>query len=1086
MNKPTTFRLLPTLVLALGAALAQAQQTVTLKPDLPRIVVQANYTNANLYYVPIPVIFAGGSTPVGLSVEGAPSGATAVLSAASLAANGTVTLRVGVTNVAPGVYPLSVIATNIDLTNTATITLVAAHGWIGPTLASSSWGTAANWTSGSSPGMGNNVKVEDDGYGTNIVETSTTIDSLTYSRFTSGRTVGTLIAPNQTLSVLGPFSVNVETTNSNNKTLTVNFNGPRATLLVSNENSVFTVNSVNSGNAGTTLSMTNLDTFRAVVSRFSLGDVTAVQNGAAAQQIVAVRLARTNYVRAGFVGDHTLTEDTNSITIFNNSDRFNNGSAMTVDLGITNVFEADSLGISRTSAGASGNIVRFLAAFVAAGPKPSAVFRAANGGRMPLLTIGVPSDGTNNVQSNSRGTLDLRNGTVWMDVEKLILGANRSNFVYTGASTPNTFGQGAIVFNAGRVNVTTALLGYQRWANDAYARGSISIGGSGVLSVSSNAVLGHTTGFNPATGFPDYIAYGGGTLEATNGGTLQINSATVGEYTTNIIRLNLGTLVLSNQIGTIDYPLSILDINNATNVLHIDGLRTSIYVNMLLPGGLQNVINIASITGVSAPATIPIISYQSLATTPNISLGTLPGGYTGYINHNSGNKTIELVLTTTTSKTLIWSGAVNGNWDTSTPNWINAATLLADTFAQGDFVNFNDSSSGATNVIVTAPMTIGQGGGAGMTISNTALTYSFSGAGKIAGAGLTVKQGAGIATLSCTTESPLLVSAGTLNGNGIMAAATVSAGTTFNLAGSLNGPFVSVGTTTVAGTLAGSVTLQGGTFANSGTVTATFSVTAGSITNLAVGNLNVLNAWTVPTGSRLINHGTITQSGTLSLGGYFGGNGSILNDPFVIADNARVSVNSGSTFSPGASIGQMSVLTRLDLNAGSTNIFEINLATGTNDVVVANTYNFNATAYLYLTNIGPTAFAGGESFQLFRPAFGNNVPNNASVSPIVPSIPALGMVWLTNTAPNFVRTNGYVGVRVMVSTVPTNLVCVVSSTLLTLSWPSSHIGWKLQAQTNAAGISNNWTTITASTNTNTMIITINPSNAPTFHRLVYP
>ncbi len=75
-----------------------------------------------------------------------------------------------------------------------------------------------------------------------------------------------------------------------------------------------------------------------------------------------------------------------------------------------------------------------------------------------------------------------------------------------------------------------------------------------------------------------------------------------------------------------------------------------------------------------------------------------------------------------------------------------------------------------------------------------------------------------------------------------------------------------------------------------------------------------------------------------------------------------------------------------------------------------------------------------------------------------------------------------------VNTAPTNIVSSVSGNQLTLTWPADHIGWKLQAQTNAlsAGLTTNWHDVTGSTATNQMSLTINPANPTVFFRLVYP
>jgi hypothetical protein len=69
---------------------------------------------------------------------------------------------------------------------------------------------------------------------------------------------------------------------------------------------------------------------------------------------------------------------------------------------------------------------------------------------------------------------------------------------------------------------------------------------------------------------------------------------------------------------------------------------------------------------------------------------------------------------------------------------------------------------------------------------------------------------------------------------------------------------------------------------------------------------------------------------------------------------------------------------------------------------------------------------------------------------------------------------------------PTNLTASGSSTNLTLSWPQTHLGWTLQAQTNATstGLGNsNWTDVANSATTNTIIVPLNPANGSVFFRL---
>jgi hypothetical protein len=69
----------------------------------------------------------------------------------------------------------------------------------------------------------------------------------------------------------------------------------------------------------------------------------------------------------------------------------------------------------------------------------------------------------------------------------------------------------------------------------------------------------------------------------------------------------------------------------------------------------------------------------------------------------------------------------------------------------------------------------------------------------------------------------------------------------------------------------------------------------------------------------------------------------------------------------------------------------------------------------------------------------------------------------------------------------TNLVFSAKNNQLTLTWPSDHTGWQLQAQTNvlSVGINTNWVNVTGSTVTNQVVIPINLTNGSVFYRLIY-
>lgn len=75
-----------------------------------------------------------------------------------------------------------------------------------------------------------------------------------------------------------------------------------------------------------------------------------------------------------------------------------------------------------------------------------------------------------------------------------------------------------------------------------------------------------------------------------------------------------------------------------------------------------------------------------------------------------------------------------------------------------------------------------------------------------------------------------------------------------------------------------------------------------------------------------------------------------------------------------------------------------------------------------------------------------------------------------------------------VNTNPTNIVFAVANGQMTLSWPTDHTGWQLQAQTNslATGLGTDWFDVSNSTTTNQVTVPINLTSGCVFYRLVYP
>ena len=247
-------------------------------------------------------------------------------------------------------------------------------------------------------------------------------------------------------------------------------------------------------------------------------------------------------------------------------------------------------------------------------------------------------------------------------------------------------------------------------------------------------------------------------------------------------------------------------------------------------------------------------------------------------------------------------------------------------------------------------------------------------------------------------------------------------------------------------------------------------VTNGALAKTGTGTmrLSAANTYsggtTVSAGRLLVNNvnGSGTGSGSVTVnGGALGGNGTIAG---------AVTILAAGTVAPGTSIGALTISNSLNL-LGVT-VMELNAAARTNDIVRGlTTVSYGGT--LVLSNLAGTISASN-AFKLFS---ANGYVG--AFTALTPANPGGGLAWNTNT----LRTDGTLRV---VSTLPTTITNTLSGNLLGLSWPADHIGWRLQVQTNSAGLSNNWVNVPNSIATNQMTFTVDPSAGCVFYRLVYP
>ena len=251
--------------------------------------------------------------------------------------------------------------------------------------------------------------------------------------------------------------------------------------------------------------------------------------------------------------------------------------------------------------------------------------------------------------------------------------------------------------------------------------------------------------------------------------------------------------------------------------------------------------------------------------------------------------------------------------------------------------------------------------------------------------------------------------------------------------------------------LSGANAYTGNTAISAGTVRLTAT---GSISNSAT-----IIVGTVPGTAAILD---VTDAGmTLGAGQTLKGHGTVTG-----------SVTHNGTLAPGTSVGKLTFSGNLVMNGGSTNIFEVNGSTPTNDVVALG----GTVTYGGVLNLIPTgAFTNGQKFVLFTGAGATSASNFGSTV----GSPGVGLA--------FSFTNGVLSVVTpAVTSGLTTLTNHYSGGVLTLSWPAGQ-GWRLQMQTNAldAGLRTNWAYVTDGS-VNRTNIPIDRARPTVFYRLVQP
>lgn len=482
---------------------------------------------------------------------------------------------------------------------------------------------------------------------------------------------------------------------------------------------------------------------------------------------------------------------------------------------------------------------------------------------------------------------------------------------------------------------------------------------------------------------------------------------------------------------------------------------------------------------------------------------------------------------------LIWIGNSFLNlWDVGNSNYpyFVDTNFNAVVFNPGDSVTFDDSATTPELVILTNVLTPTR-----LTV-NATRNYVFGGNGTIAGDGTLVKNGTGRLAISNAVAAGVYVpntfTGGTLITNGAVAIydwRSIGSGP-ITLAGGTLETFVkgnqNVGLSNDLYVVADSIwqidqsgqqsaSLMGALLGRPGTILSlTNSSTASNSPNYIFFNGTFTNHSAIVLSCLMSNWGLAGQRLILNPGA--GGvqvlNGPISEDVPGVAGlmkqglgaaylNAANTYTVGTTNSAGLLAGTGSIASPLVVEPGAAigggSLDAIGTFTVNNDIILGGnvfirvdkslgqpndriaatgTITNAGTGTVIVTNIGTTALAPGDTFQVFTKPVVNGE---------VLTVTGGDVNWQNNLA-----VDGSIRVISVIVNYPTNMTFAFRNGVLDLLWPETHLGWILQCQTNALSVGLNpsgpWYDIPGSQNVTAMSIPVDPATPTVFYRLRRP
>ena len=592
------------------------------------------------------------------------------------------------------------------------------------------------------------------------------------------------------------------------------------------------------------------------------------------------------------------------------------------------------------------------------------------------------------------------------------------------SSTQTAAGTGTLTLGAGTLDVTTLNIGCQNFNGLGKATGTVTVRTNATL-IAGNINIGNDAGSNP-TGF------GTGTLTLL-GGTAKVSGNIVendaaGGNGVSTLTLNTGaTLDMMPAGDTVPGDITVDKLNFGVCTLTNYGT-----------------LSLSTLT-ITPPATEFIVY-------PGQALAPVAKGVVGPLTVSGGNLTLAAATAYFDLDSPGLNDLISIPSGTLTLSGVNSVSITAinSTIASGTYtlMTYSTLVGTAANLQVTGALansryTLGfdtTAPNVNLTVSGSVsnLTWSGDGAANI----WNLKTAANwnnqtemfydldTATFDDSSTNPVVTLAGTLEPGGVTMASTSNY--TFTGSGKLSG--------------SGGLTLNG-----------TGTLTLGTANDF-IGPVNV-NA-----GTLLVNGALGNAPVTVASDATLGGTGTILGP---------VIVQSGGILSPGASIGTLAISNNLTLNG--TTVFEANMTTLAQDKIVGlNSVAYGGTLSLVFSG---RPVVSTDSFKLFYAA----TVGSGSFASILPATPGPDMAWSMSTLASD-------GTLRITSTAAPNVTTQVAGNQLSLTWPPDHLGWRLQAQTNApnVGLTATWFDVANTAGITNFTTTINQANGSVFYRLLYP